>query len=732
MHRIPLPHEDPSAHTADDQTRSHLLPSVEGNTRQEPKTSKYAACVEEYDESSVTSGSYDKSPQVSFTRSSEEGDEEEDISFSSDAASARLRPRSNASSQIPTRTKPSNSIHIQIDPQCPHDVTIHSELSATDDLDEELEQYSRLVRLGRFEDAQRYFDYCLLHFIDNPYIIDLYCRSLFARWDFHALSQVEEKYASRLRPGILKASFHTRLELARRQCGNVLEDERVSPKIQKWLDDADFIEEHWPKLDSTEIRTLSSLLSLSNTNLLGPGELAQVYSNLRDEGRIWDFRDLLENLLPICRNSTYRALETLLANEDKKGEDTDENLAQLVERIREDWETIAPDEESSFALLDIFTTLTLTSMGARTNAMVKTIFELATKHALEVVGIQSTNTKSRPYLRWIITKVLLEQYVDHKITGVFALASHLNSLPGLCLPLEIQVPMNYAIIYAPVDDETPKWQPDPSTTSGHDGALRTVLRVAEELGDTPMQATCLQLLIYQCSQPKLLLDKLGDLWRSTGSPLGYLNTRLYCYIPASLTTPESRESIRREILLAGEIPSRGSASRAKNMILRALSSNKEEKDVYLSRALRAFPYNNHPRSLHMKKDDGGPSKTHHRPSLIVPPRDATAGPSNAAKQFRNHAEAELNWCGPNQLRANPTRGCETSPKETSHLPPNIKSTQQSTFDSRANIQPQLAAGAQPASDPQPTPGVQPVPKPPQNAQYADDISHWLGINLAGR
>ncbi|KAK1466577.1 hypothetical protein CCUS01_07398 [Colletotrichum cuscutae] len=431
------------------------------------------------------------------------------------------QPQVSGSLQATRQTKeamPDNSVCLQINPQNPQDVTILTELDVTDDLEEDLEEYSRLVRMGRFRAAGRHFDNRLVHFIDNLYVLDQYCSALLAMSDFQALSRIAEEFAMELRPGIYRTNILTRFYQAEVLSGlEILSKEaknKYSSYITEDLETLAEIRNHWPELDSTETDSdqlqvvMDSFSIEGGINHFRPRACALVYRHLRAEGRIWDFKDLLDRLSQMESTSICTTLQSLLQ---EYGDDSENHLMKLLESIEEDWGSAA-DEVSSFALLEIFTTLTLASMNRQTSIpMVKIIFRIAQGHAQDILRENPINSKTRPYLRWIVAKVLVEQYTDPKITGIFALASHLQRLPGKSWKPEVALPLSWMVLYAPDEDEGPKWHPDSSTTSGHDNALRTVLGVAEQLGDIPLQVTCLQLLIYQCSQPRPLLDKLGDL-----------------------------------------------------------------------------------------------------------------------------------------------------------------------------------------------------------------------------
>ncbi|KAK1689451.1 hypothetical protein BDP55DRAFT_765716 [Colletotrichum godetiae] len=343
-------------------------------------------------------------------------------------------------------------------------MTVHSELEATEDLEEDLENYVRLVRLGRFKAAQRHFKQNLIHSIDNPYVLDQYCSSLVAMSDFHALARITETMDSEPRSGAVHVSIIGQLHRAEYLSGvRLLKSERA---VEEFLNPSYFFANtkgHWPKLDSTEFSVLLSIglpeydFEATDKFLLKHHSLATVYQHLLAEARIWDFRDLLDELLVIQQSSVYVTLKHLHQDGSHR------QPIDFIRSIENNWGTTIGDESSSFALLEIFTTLVLASMeGSEDIGMVKAIFRITERYARGVLEIKSTNSKSRPYLRWIIAKILLEQYADPKIAGFFTLSSHLRRLRGICDRPRVIVPLEGMIMYAPDDDEAPEWDPDTS------------------------------------------------------------------------------------------------------------------------------------------------------------------------------------------------------------------------------------------------------------------------------
>ncbi|KAK0379785.1 hypothetical protein CLIM01_02885 [Colletotrichum limetticola] len=337
----------------------------------------------------------------------------------SDAASDRIlptmtpqpQPQVSDSLQTPRQTKqtrPNNGTCIHVNPQNPQDVAILTELDMTDDLEEDLEEYSRLVRMGRFKAARRCFEDRLVHFIDNLYILDQYCSTLLAMSDFQALSRIAKEFAMELRPGIYLINILTRFLQAEVLSGLEILSNEAKNKYSSYIaDDLETIAEmrnHWPELDSTELQVMMDSFTIKGgINYFRPLECAPVYLHLKAEGRIWDFKDLLDRLLPMESTSVCTTLRLLLQN---SGDDSDDHLTILLQRIEDDWVSAA-DEVSSFALLEIFTTLTLASMSRQTSIlMVKKIFQFAQGHAQEILEANPINSKTRPYLCWIVTKVL--------------------------------------------------------------------------------------------------------------------------------------------------------------------------------------------------------------------------------------------------------------------------------------------------------------------------------------
>ncbi|KAH9242627.1 hypothetical protein K456DRAFT_1716338 [Colletotrichum gloeosporioides 23] len=84
-----------------------------------------------------------------------------------------------------------------VNPHAPQDITFHLEIEATEDLEEDLESFSRLRRLGQFTAAVNHFRRRLLNSLDNTYVLVQYGQFLLESSDVNGLSQLAEKFAAK-------------------------------------------------------------------------------------------------------------------------------------------------------------------------------------------------------------------------------------------------------------------------------------------------------------------------------------------------------------------------------------------------------------------------------------------------------------------------------------------------------------------------------------------------------
>ena len=146
---------------------------------------------------------------------------------------------------------PAQQPMIRIDPASPQDVTVHMSLPLQDDLEDVLEECSRLRRLGHFNEAIALFRNRLSYFLDNRYVLVQYAQCLYEAGQHAELEKLaKEKAPPRLeRPDSLQLNWDMLLVAAGgRACVGPL------PNVDHlfWPIKA-IVTEAWPRLDSTEV-----------------------------------------------------------------------------------------------------------------------------------------------------------------------------------------------------------------------------------------------------------------------------------------------------------------------------------------------------------------------------------------------------------------------------------------------------------------------------------------------
>lgn len=291
---------------------------------------------------------------------------------------------------------------------------------------------------------------------------------------------------------------------------------------------------------------------------------------------IWELRDLVEEL--IANYGVDRTLTRLLGEQDTKAEE-ECGLA----RLHQDWRADAEfDDSTSAALLDIFTTLAFEYMLSEPPGKnIEKCLCIAQEHATRLLTQNDRFAKSRPYLKWIMVKLMSQDFEERiqwknvVFRGLDRGSMHgcSKGFFGSSLP-----------IYAPVNDEAAEWGPRLHKSSGEAvQVVRMVQQAAMDTGDVQMQAACLQELMWHLAEGhEAVLGELHQLWSDSGQQLEIRDMHLFRFMLAH--TPAAREKLRQEILTAGEYPDHGIFQHTRYMILRALATRPHEKEMYLKRA----------------------------------------------------------------------------------------------------------------------------------------------------
>lgn len=149
---------------------------------------------------------------------------------------------------------PSAQPMLHLDPLSPQDVTVHMSCPVQDDLEEVLEDCSRLRRLGHFAEAIALFRDRLSHFLDNRYVLVQYAQCLYEAGQHAEVVKLEGEMAPpRIRPPDALQTQWDMLVLAAGGSANgdlscIDNKEGISLAIKS------AVAGHWPKLDSTEVR----------------------------------------------------------------------------------------------------------------------------------------------------------------------------------------------------------------------------------------------------------------------------------------------------------------------------------------------------------------------------------------------------------------------------------------------------------------------------------------------
>ncbi|KAF4865432.1 hypothetical protein CGCSCA2_v001449 [Colletotrichum siamense] len=489
-------------------------------------------------------------------------------------------------------SKPSPPVDVHVDPKNRRDITLHLDMDVTEDIEEELEQFSKLRRIGHFNEAKRYFEEHLENCIDNAYVLDQYGQFLLEISDIHTLTKLAREYPPGNVEKVASANWFLVCERALQLNDDVCPQDKLqqAPDLRKLLT-------NWPKLDSTELQCLINDLRVVKHGEHTAEEYGELYAHLHHEDRIWDFRDLCYGLL-----ATKSPEETIHCLLNKYLSSQNQNTKGAIQVIQQHWAGAAGDEVTSLALLDIFTAFAMWALAQAIKRYVhgdsledsdefraaKMYLRISHDYATEVLRQNPLNLKSRPYLQWVATKVLVEKNTDTACCGQAALTKYLFKLRG---GTQIRagafrglLGFYDTVVYTPIEDEAPEWQPDASVTFsyGQEKALLMVARNARDLGDVLLEAACLQQLGYSSPNPGGYSIDLCNLWRTVGNRTALLRAYLYRYILKR--SPDGSNDLRSDLLEFGDAECDPNLQEARFMILRALSTRSYEKTVYLKRA----------------------------------------------------------------------------------------------------------------------------------------------------
>ncbi|KAI0906275.1 hypothetical protein F4823DRAFT_89831 [Ustulina deusta] len=396
------------------------------------------------------------------------------------------------------------------------DLTLHLTMDLEEDLEDRLDEMSRLSRLGHFSAAKKFFQEHLHPHIDNPYVLVQYADLLLHQGDFKGVTHLkddamyrhegEQLNSEELR--ILRVNWELLTILAKSKTLDTLSGApAVFEEAVNVL--AAMAEDSPPDgpMSSTEIEILALTLQLTGHPVLnskwiryGARALAassttllRLYQTLLRQGRIWDFHDLVV-LLP-----TIEDIKALTY--DVFGKD----LIPSLETMVSDWSDSIHgyDASTTLGLLSIMTHILLEPVEALEKECLD-ILKLCLPLAISVAENDPSGLKSRPYLRVLLGKSRFAETASRQ--AIDTLTTHLQSSLGIVHHSDIaSLP-----IYVPLGNETPQWTAMDQPPELKD-PIRLVLRSAIELGDLRTEVLARQELIRLSNNPRDEFDLLCDL-----------------------------------------------------------------------------------------------------------------------------------------------------------------------------------------------------------------------------
>ncbi|OJI85402.1 hypothetical protein ASPTUDRAFT_41646 [Aspergillus tubingensis CBS 134.48] len=438
-------------------------------------------------------------------------------------------------------------------PSSTKDTTIHYEMDIVEDVGILLEEFSRLKRLGHFQEAEQYFQDSLCAFMELSPVTIEFADMLVEQGSYERLHRVLSQHQqqelnisdgiSSLQEGSpAKFLYQANLQLvqgfAAMQSHGSLDE--AYGKVRSLERQMRFLRRRRRNdptldLDSAEVQVIRyALLILSQvereTDLILEHEFDcwsnwhYLYRSLVTEGRVWDVRDLM--LASIQAEGAANAWNLIFGTE--LG-----SFNEPFRKLMDDWCLHRYDESTYLAILDILVALSR-SLSSWSISIPERQDLLTAQRCLQYAQALATClkennpqlVKSRPYLQWVIAEAELERKLLLNTTD---LRGHLDKFPGLTIWRD-SIP-----IYLPIKTENPKWKAHLDGGRNYD-LLVTVLQTAQDLNDYRTEVLCLGELIYRSVNTSERLTRLSSLQKSIqGDVLGYQQTFLSCFLLAHTT-----------------------------------------------------------------------------------------------------------------------------------------------------------------------------------------------------
>ncbi|UNI20224.1 hypothetical protein JDV02_006330 [Purpureocillium takamizusanense] len=443
---------------------------------------------------------------------------------------------------------------------CPQDVTTHIDLPIFDDIGDELEDFSRLMRIGNFQAAKSYFEANLADHQAQPFVFVQYAEMLLEMSDYKSFGALNphsvfgqpcRQLRSEAPEHSRSALFNRRRSYGRRARGCLRKPDAVA------LEQLDLLHLNWDLLEttylvyregtihqainvakealrtvnldenagSTEIKIFclaSHILGEARAWNVGPRlatrelpSIPKIYSQLLSEGRIWDFHDFFSALIPWFNFSVDTVMMKIYGT------------AGYSRRLLDDWvsDMSDTDESTILALLSLIVSVLRGNLRnpRRLQMMDQWMSDAQSlAHCLKLNHIGCL--KSRAFARWVAVEAAGLVSIEY---GSFegAVSERHASAPGLTFAWGLGVP-----VYVPATIENPNWQM-PGVPPEQKEPIIMAWRLSRELQDYQTEEFCLELLIVVSQDPKTYFEELSHLQNSVQkNRRGFLWTCLSKYL----------------------------------------------------------------------------------------------------------------------------------------------------------------------------------------------------------
>ncbi|KLU82304.1 hypothetical protein MAPG_01378 [Magnaporthiopsis poae ATCC 64411] len=541
---------------------------------------------------------------------------------------------------------------IYFNPLAPEDIVDRKSLLMGDDIEDVLEDFARLRRLGRFADAVRLFEEQIAYCLDNRYIQIQYAQSLLEAGEIGRLTRLAQERT--------RISGDDPLELLWALLAHTAEVERMSTKVelQKFKAARAHLDRKWPRFDSTDMAIFCCLVK---EEAFPHRSLAELWDHLVEADMVWESRDLVTSM--VSRLDGFANMATQLdelkpadftvAVEMSTGPEWNKatqtgprlktlynwghgpSLEALLHHIRrfEGGPVEELDDSTLSALLDSCTTIGLAFMATQgRDARAEECLRLSRRYADQLVARDESSVKTRPYLRWAVAKTLSQDPDGFRSRGTFSfsgtradgvLVRTCGIFPAFGLPL-----------YVPGKGADLRWTPARRSQQRPTGeqeraveTIRAVLRAAQDLGDVRLETGCLVELMHLGAKngaEGAALTALIKTWTAAGDRTSVQLTHLFRQMVEH--TGPGRERLRRDILASG-MSGRHDALFVQYMVLRALAPTAHEARQYKLAARAEAERHKHRAEmlLRVSRSDRFRSHTRSRPGPASVDSDGNGG-----------------------------------------------------------------------------------------------------------